>query len=422
MEKIFLFLLLILNAFYSLIYPWVGVCVGYLFNILGPHYIWWWHFQGLRPFYLIAMPTIIGFLFSVIRGSLNFDIIKNRLFFFSIMYFLFVFLSYFWGPYVNVYNEYRLYDPYQVLILMIKFFIFYFMGLLCINDRKRLKVFAFILPLSALYLTYWANMQYLSGKYFIRLGGPRDITGAGIYQDENFFATLFVVAIPFFFYLGWYFKRFLWRGIFWLVIPFSWHAIFLTASRSGLLGAAFVSFVSAFRSPKKIIGILLIPTFIIAYVWQGGSVLKQRAKTIKSYQEESSARARLETWRVGLRMIMTHPFTGVGIASFYQAFPCFSDKTPRVGHNIFVQIAAESGIFAALSYIFFMLYSVVNLFKSRNNFKKDSFEYYLCDAVLVSLCGFLLCSIFLSLLWFEIQFYLAILANTLTYLANQKEA
>ena len=422
MGKIFLIFLLIVNGFYSIANPWFGVTVGYLFNILGPQYIWWWHFQGLRAFYLIAIPTILGFVLSSVRGVLNFEIIKNKLVLFSVIYFLFVFLSYFLGPYVNVYNDWRFYDAYQVLISMIKVFVFYFIGLVCINDHKKLKLFSFVLPFSALYLTYWANMQYLSGRFFIRLCGPRDIIGAGIYGDQNNFAMLFVVAIPFFFYLGWYYKRFLWRWVSWLIIPFSWHAIFLTASRGGLVGAAFVSLMAAFRSPKKIIGILLIPAFLVAYIWQGGSVLKERAKTIQTYEKESSARTRLEAWDAGLHMLMAHPFTGVGIASFGQAFPYFSEKTPRLAHNTFVQIAAESGIFAGLSYILFMFYCVWGLYKSRDKFEVGSFDYYLCDAVLVSLCGFLVCSLFLTLNGFEIQFYLAILANSLIYFAKQKTA
>ena len=421
MGKILLLLLLIVNGFYSLVNPWFGVCIGYLFNILGPQYIWWWHFQGLRAFYLIAIPTIIGFFFSSVRGILNFELIKNKLVLFSIIYFLFVFLSYFWGPFVDVYNEWRFHDAYQTLITMIKIFIFYFIGLVCINDHKKLEKFAFILPIAALYLTYWANMQYLSGRHFVRLSGPRNIMGAGIYSDENNFAMLFVVSLPFFFYLGWYFKRFLWRWGTWLIIPFAWHAIFLTASRGGLVGASLVSFLFGLRSPKKIIGLLMIPAFIVAYIWQGGSVLKERAKTIQTYEQETSARTRLEAWEAGLKMIMKYPITGVGIASFGQAFPFFSDKQPRVAHNTFIQITAESGIFAGISYILFMFYCLLGLFKSRDKFEIRSFEYYLCDAVLVSLFGFLVCSLFLTLNGFEIQFYLAILANTLIYLAKQKK-
>lgn len=419
MGKLLLFLLLIGNGIYSLSQPWFGITIGYLFNILGPQYIWWWHFQGLRAFYLIAIPTVIGCLISYTRGILKFEIIKNKLVLFSVLYFTFVFLSYFWGPFVNIYNRWRFHDPYQVLIALLKTFAFYLVGLLCINDRKKLKIFAFIYPVAALYLIYWANMQYLSGRYFVRLSGPNDITWGGIYADENNFAMFFVCGVPFLFYLGWYYKHWLLRWSFWLAVPFAWHAIFLTASRTGLLAVIFISLFSGIRCPKKIIGILLIPFFLIAYVWQGGVVLKSRAKTIETYKHESSASTRIEAWEAGLKMVIAHPITGVGLASFGQAFPFFSDKTPRMAHNTFVEITAESGIFAGLFYGLFMFVCMQQLFKIRDKFKKHHFEYYLCDAVLVSICGFLVCSLFLTLRGFEIQFYLAILANSLANLAKQ---
>ena len=420
MGKILLLIFLVINAIYSLFHPWFGVTTGYLFNILGPQYIWWWPFQGLRAFYFIALPTIAGFFLNLFQGTIRFDIIKNRRSVFSILYFVFVFLSYFWGPYVDEVNRWRFYDPYEILILMFKIFIFYFIGLLTISTEKRLKIFSFVLPLSALYLIYWANMKYLSGPFFLRLRGPVDITGAGTYRDENNFAMLFVVSIPFLFYLGWYLKRWYLKLLFWISIPFAWHAIFLTASRGGLLGTTFVTLLSALRCPKKIIGIMLIPIFLIAFVWQGGSILKYRAKTIKSYEEETSARARIEAWKAGLKMILAHPFTGVGLASFGQAFPYFSDKKPRLAHNTFVQITAESGIFAGIFYVLFMFSCCWGLYRIRDKCSISSIKYYLCDAVLISLCGFLFCSLFLTLNWFEIQFYLAILANTLIYLSSRK--
>ncbi len=51
--------------------------------------------------------------------------------------------------------------------------------------------------LSVIYLTYWANMRYLSGVFFLRLAGPRSPIGSA-YGDENVFALLFVVGGPFF--------------------------------------------------------------------------------------------------------------------------------------------------------------------------------------------------------------------------------
>ena len=421
MGKIFLFILFIINGFYSLVKPWFGICIGYLFNILGPQYIWWWHFQGLRSFYLIAIPTILGFLLSSVRGLFNYDIIKNKLVLFSVIYFIFVFLSYFWGPYVSIYNNWRFFDPYQVLISMFKVFVFYLIGLVCVNDHKKLKLFAFILPVATLYLTYWANMQYLSGRFFIRLSGPRSITGSGLYSDENNFAMLFVIGIPFLFYLGWYFKQWYLKWSLWLAIPFAWHAIFLTASRGGLIGAAFVSIFMGLRSPRKLIGIILIPTFIAAYVWQGGAILKSRVEMTEhraKSDDEIKIDPRIEAWKAGCRMMLAHPFTGVGLASFGQAFPDYSTGRPKVAHNTFIQIAAESGILAGFFYFLFMFFCVWELFQDRERFKKFSFEYYLSDAALVALSGFIVCSMFLTLNGFEVQFYLAILANSLVYLSK----
>ncbi len=421
MGKILLLFLLISNGGYSLIYPWFGISVGYLFNILGPQYIWWWNFQGLRAFYLIAIPTLIGFCISSVRGAIDFDIIKNKRVLFASLYFILIFLSYFWGPYVDVINKWRFFDPYQVLITMIKIFVFFFIGLCCISDEKRLKIFALILPIAALYLIYWANMQYLSGRFFIRLKGPVSLHGPSLYSDENNFAMFFVVSIPFLFYLGWFFKKWYLRWILWLAIPFAWHAIFLTASRGGLLGAVFVSLFSGLRCPKKIIGVMLVPAFIFAYIWQGGNIIKERSETtINRYEnsyQDSPIDPRIEAWKAGLKMIIAHPITGVGLASFGQAYLYFMEGRPKIAHNTFIQIAAESGIPAALFYVLFMFNCMKSLLKKRNLFEKGSFGYYLSDATLVSLSGFLVCALFLTLTGFEIQFYLAILANTLSYLA-----
>ena len=126
MGKIALFFLLLINGLYSLVNPWFGVTIGYLFNILGPQFIWWWNFQGLRAVYLIAVPTMIGFFISLLRGAIDFDIIKNKGVLFTVLYFLCVLLSYFWGPYVTVINKWRFFDSYIIFITTLKVFTFFF--------------------------------------------------------------------------------------------------------------------------------------------------------------------------------------------------------------------------------------------------------------------------------------------------------
>ncbi len=393
----------------SLFYPWIGVVISYFITLLRPYKIWWWHFQGIRPFFTLAVPTLIGFVFYLFRGKVSFLPLKNRFVGAFFIWFFFVTLSYLFGPYVNIDSEYRFWDPAQIFDIEWKIFFYFFLACLLIDSREKLKYFTLPIILSSVYLIYWANSQYLWGHYYGRLRGPMG-------TDENFFAMMFVIGLPFFYYLGWYIHNKFFRYLLWILIPFGWHAVFLTGSRGGLLGLVVTILFVAFRSPKKIFGFLLIPIFILAYQWQAGSVMKERAHTISEYEQESSAQTRLEAWQAAIKMIKKHPFLGVGLASFGPAFPDFSDKKPRAAHNTFFQIAAESGIVAGISYLFIILSAFLLLFRASKFYKdKDPLLYFVSEATLTSLLGFFVCSMFLSLHLFEGFFYLCVIVNFFAY-------
>ncbi len=56
----------------------------------------------------------------------------------------------------------------------------------------------------------------------------------------------------------------------------------------------------------------------------------------------------LTAWEGGLRMVMSHPLTGVGLSSFITALPDYIESRHMVAHNTLVQFAAESGVGAGL--------------------------------------------------------------------------
>jgi len=331
MGHIFWLLFFVFFGIVSIAYPWIGIVTSYFVTLLRPHKIWWWQFYGIRPFFSLAIPTLIGFIIAVLRGKVSFVPLRTRLVAAFLIWFLFILLSYVWGPYVNVNNEYRFWDAASIFDLEWKIFLYFFLACVLIDSRNKLKFFLFPIVLSSIYLIYWANQRYLSGYLHGRLKGPMG-------TDENFFAMLFVISLPFLYYLGWYFKNKLLRYMFWLFIPFGWHAVFLTGSRGGLLGLVVTILFVAFRSPKKILGFLLIPIFIVAYQWQAGSIMKERAHTISKYEQEGSAQTRLQAWKAAIKMIKKYPFFGVGLASFGPAFPDFSDETPRQAHNTHITL------------------------------------------------------------------------------------
>lgn len=424
MGRIFFLILLSSTSIVSLARPWIGVICAYFFVILTPQAVWYWNFQDIRPVYWVLLPTFMGFMFGLLKNEYNLSIVKNSRNLFLLILWLCFTLSYYIGPYVDDQGPYRFTDPSWAFSTINKIFLLYFLGCICINEKNKLIYLVYIFIISGVYLIYWANDQYLSGNFFGRLAGPVDVYGTGAYADENSFAMLFVVVLPFLWYIGLSFQKRIFRWGLWLVIPFGWHAIFLTGSRGGLIGVGASILLASLRSKKKIFGLFLIPAFIVAYQWQAGDVMKSRAGTISEYKTETSASTRLEAWEAAIKMTTAHPLTGVGLASFGPAFPDYSDKKPREAHNTFFQITAESGVIAGTVYIFIVFLSVLSLLKNGSQYKKHAtlehnILYLINEATLVAFCGLTICSLFLSLQMFEIFYCLCLLVNSLVFITRQ---
>jgi probable O-glycosylation ligase (exosortase A-associated) len=420
--------LLAAGACVSIARPWIGIVIAYLFAVLTPQTIWWWSFTDLRPVYWILLPTLVGFCLLMFKGKIDFSIVRNRRSLALLLLWICFTLSFYFGPYVNAGGPYRFTDAAWAMETIHKMFLLSFVGTLCIDDRKKLLPLAAVVVVAGTYLIYWANMQYLTGQAWGRLAGPVDQNQVGIYADENNFSMVFVVAQPFIWYMGFLFKNRLLRWGLWLIIPFGWHAVFLTASRGGLIGLAVVTLLVAIRSRSKALGLLLIPALIAAYMWQAGDLMKARAGTIETYKEEASANQRLEAWSAARAMIADNPLTGVGLTSFGPAFSNYSEFRPREAHNTFLQISAESGLIAGFAYLTVVVASLIALWRNGSRYRKrgelitENRLFLLNEAILVAFAGLAVCSLFLSHQVFEMFYFLCLLVNSVLYLSAKEDA
>lgn len=414
-------------AVVSLAYPWIGVLYGYLFVVLTPSSIWWWDFTGIRATFWVILPTCVGVLIALGRKTLNVDILRNRRNFFILMLWSACVISYFFGAYVHTISPYRFTIPAVTLSRMNKIFFFYFVACLCINTEKKAKALYFVMLLSFSYLTYWAIDQYLMGHWFGRLGGPVSASGAGLYGDQNDFAMAFVVAQPFFWFFGSNQKRWAWRLAWWLWIPLSWDAVFLTGSRGGFLGLVTTVALIVLRSKRRVLGLVLIPAFLLVFSLEAGPVMKTRVLSIDHYHRSGSAEDRLHAWRAAERMIVAHPITGVGLASFGPAYPHFSHHHPREAHDTFLQISAESGIIGGAMYVLIAASLIRSLWSNGKALKRKASSpsvrtrIMINEATMIGFTGLVVCSIFLSLQQFEIFYILNVLGNATLFLGKAEE-
>lgn len=406
--------------------PWVGVNAYYLLAILGPQYIWWWNFEGLRVSFIVAVTTILGVCFQLMLGkAYNFNFLFNKQNVLLALLWLCIFCSYYFGRYVSHFASGGM-GPTELFSLTNIIFLFYFIASVELNEISRLRFLLLVIIFSTGYLTFWANMQYFSGNWEAfnagRLMGPISIDGGSIYRDENGFAMLFVTGAPFLYYYGHEVRNKWLRWCIWALIPLAWHAIFLTGSRGGLVGVGATLLSVLLNSKRKILAIPLLVSFLVFYQWQAGPTMSERSGAVVDYKEESAG-MRIAAWKGGMLMLLDQPFFGVGLGSFITALPDYYPTEPRVAHNTFVQYAAESGIGAGLAYIAiimtFFKQSVSIRRRCESDFNKDemkTIDIY-NNACTTSFVGLTVCSLFLSLNVYEIFFVLLLCNNALYHIS-----
>lgn len=430
MGKIILIFIIIITVSASFVRPWIGILAYYLLALLGPQYIWWWVFEGLRVSLFVVIFTLGGIIFQVTQNIYNFEYIKTRQNLWLLLLWIFIIISYYFGPYVSLSNN-KGFRPDELFDSINKIFFFYFCASLTINDIKKSRYLSMVFIICTIYLIYWANIQYLTSNWsqfnMGRLMGPASMDGSSIYNDENAFAMLFVTGLPFIYYIGFEISTRLLRYVLWCVIPLGFHAVFLTGSRGGILGLGTITLVAILKTKNKLLLLPFIPLLIIFYQWQAGSVMKQRSETIIKYDQESSAETRFTAWKGGLKMIETNPITGVGLGSFVTALPLFIESKPRVAHNTLIQFSAESGIGAGICYlmilyIFALSSRKITLWCRERELHPDSrWIQHINNACTVSFSGLIVCSLFLSLNTYEIFFFLIIINNSLNVFCLQNK-
>jgi probable O-glycosylation ligase (exosortase A-associated) len=366
----------------------------------------------------VTAPLLVGAFFAMLRGSLHLDAVRNMRVLMLTGVVALCGVSLLFGPYASQDTQ-GIRNADYVFDIQLKLVLLLIVASLTASSERPLTVLAWMAVVSCTYLVYWANETYLSRGWVLRLGGPTDPSGTGPYADENNFGAFFVACLPFVWYLAKETHNKLLRVALLLIIPFGWHAIFLTGSRGALLGMAVVLIFIAARAGQRLYGALLILAFVLAFAYQAGDVMKDRAASIDDYNEDQSATGRLDSWKAAIGMMRAHPVTGVGPGAYVFAFRDFSDKQVLQAHNTYFQIGAEYGPLAAAFLLIAIALSISALHRRSKqlrlvrNEEKWKRLYAINEATLAGLVGIFVCSLFLTLQLFGILYFLLFMANSI---------
>jgi probable O-glycosylation ligase (exosortase A-associated) len=386
-----------------LVEPFLGILAYYVLAFMRPQEVFW-GLGDTRLTALVAASTLVGaFLFFVRKPDFTF--IRTKQNFFLALFFAWLYLSTIYGDFAGPEPKWMSYYA--------KMFLIYFIALAVIDSEKGLMWVAWTIAFSIGHLGVWANeMYFLNG--WDRVHGPGEV-GATFF-DENGFATILVMGIPFQWYLMRNTRVWYLRLIMLALIPLNAHAVMTTFSRGGFLGLCITMAVITYREPNKRISAMMIIVGLLAFSLFAGQEYRARIGTIETYEEDASARSRFEAWDAGIKMATRNPFFGVGLKRFMPAYPYYSNTTPHVAHNTWVQIAAEVGFVAVFAYGMVVILTFRALFRIQRRLK------YLPDAarqkiapmvgmIEATLVGYFVCGFFLSMEDFEFFYVLVALVQ-----------
>jgi O-antigen ligase len=234
----------------------------------------------------------------------------------------------------------------------------------------------FIIPLNTLFrfLTGTALPIFLGTTFaqsvadypsiFVNIGGRTLMRAVAIFPDPHMLSFYLGMTTPLAIGLAFAFpqrKRF-----FFIIATTILFADLLTFSRGGYLGITsglLFLFILQFNQwswrAKKIFFASLLTSALVLFASPIGTRLTSSFDT-----KEGSNQGRIEMWRAATNIIIEHPLLGVGLGNYSLAIkPSANYRDPIYAHNLFLDIASETGIVNASIFIAIIIASLISLCK-----------------------------------------------------------
>jgi O-antigen ligase len=199
------------------------------------------------------------------------------------------------------------------------------------------------------------------------------------------------------------------------------YAIFLTGSRGGFIAlivtAAVLLWEFAIRGRRRYLLALAVLAGVI--LWQSSSsLLVGRLKGTFNQHEDTaaaydSAEARRQLFWRSVEITKEHPLIGVGPGNFQEVSGSW-----HVTHNSFTEMSAEGGVPAFILYMLILWCGLKNLRAIKRVARGQAESRLLARALLASLAGYVVGSLFLSVAYQFFPYFLVAYTTALFRIAK----
>lgn len=265
---------------------------------------------------------------------------------------------------------------------------------LVVNTMKKLRWLVFVQAASVAAI---AAAAIWKGHEF---GGRLEGVLNGMYSNPNDLAFAIVISAPLCLYFIFRNRSKIRKTMWVLAILVMIYAVFLTASRGGLisLGAtvAICLWEFAIRGRRRYLLVVVAVAGIAFWVYTGKGVRSRFDATAQSTnaEQESAYGSTQERWNLliqSLKVTAQHPLFGVGPGNFEVLSGHW-----RVTHNSYTQISSEGGVVAFVLYGMILWRGFANLAATKRLSRRAEETRLLASALRASLIAFVVGSFFAS--------------------------
>lgn len=379
--------------------PWIGIGMWVWISVMNPHRLSWGFAYSFPFAAVIAAVTIVSLVLTRDDKKLP----RSPIVWSLIGFGLWMCVSTLFAFYPS--------ESADALGRILKTMLMTIITIMLIKKKEHILMVAWTLVGS---LGYYGIK---GGIFTVTSGGSSTVWGPeGSYiEGNNEVALAFITIIPIMYFLAHsYDNKWIKRAMYGAMGLCALSALG-SYSRGALVGILAMLLYFWWRSPKKILTgavfLLLVPA-AIAFM---PAKWTQRMDTINTYQADSSAMGRINAWHMATNLAMDRPFVGGGIAIWTGTIFRIYAPDPNdvhAAHSIYFQALGEHGFVGLGLYLAIAFFTVRRCsWIIRMTAKRDDLKWAanLATMTQVSLLGFGVGGAFLSLVYYDVPYYLVAL-------------
>jgi probable O-glycosylation ligase (exosortase A-associated) len=256
-------------------------------------------------------------------------------------------------------------------------------------------------------------------------GGSVFTTGPGGFMvDNNCFALCLNMALPLLAGVAFLDKRKAVRVLALVLALGSMLTIIFTFSRGGLLTLAAVAGLLVWSSGRRLLSASILVVALSGFFLFAGDSFQEeyldRAGSIKDYEQDESARGRIEEWGTAIRIGKDYPIFGVGPNNLAVVYSEYSDREYlKVTHNSFLQFMVDTGYPGMALLAGLLLISLFRLQVLVSRHRDDEWVRIYAKMLQISLIAYIIGGSFLNMAYLDLLYHLVALGVCLELVAQE---